>query len=487
MSGYPLVFERSRAGRRAYRLPPAGVDQPELAEIVPTACLRSSPPHLPQLSEADVVRHYTGLSRRNFGVDIGFYPIGSCTMKYNPKINEDAAGLPGFTAIHPLQPDETVQGILELMYDLTERLCEITGMDWGTLQPFAGAHGELTALKLFRAHFDALGQPNRRRVLVPDSAHGTNPASAALAGFSVDEVSSNRRGCVDVEAVRERLGNDLAGIMLTNPNTLGLFENEIDRIADLVHSSGGLLYYDGANLNAILGKSRPGDMGFDVVHVNLHKTFATPHGGGGPGAGPILVGKDLVRYLPVPDIGRDADGYHLVQDRPLSIGRVAGFHGNVGVLVRAYAYLLAMGRDGLRRVSEGAVLNANYLKQLLTDDFTAPYPGVCKHEFVLSISDHKRALGLTALEISKRLLDHGIHPPTMYFPLVVPEALMIEPTETESKETLEAFAAAMVEILQEARRDPGKVKSAPHTTPVGRVDELGAARRPILRWTPEGE
>ncbi len=487
MSGYPLSFERSRPGRRGYRLPAADVETPALEDMAPPGCIRTTPARLPQMSEVDVIRHFTGLSQRNFGVDAGFYPLGSCTMKYNPKISEDLASHPGSTGLHPLQPQHTVQGMLELMHDLLTRLCEITGMSWGTLQPFAGAHGELTAMKLFRARFEAEGETQRRRILVPDSAHGTNPASAALAGFVVDEVPSNDRGTVDIEEVRARLGDDLAGIMLTNPNTLGLFENEIGTIAEMVHQSGGRLYYDGANLNAILGKTRPGDMGFDVVHVNLHKTFATPHGGGGPGAGPILVHEDFLPYLPVPDIVQTPAGFRLESNRPRSIGRIAGFHGYAAVLVRAYAYLLAMGSDGLRRVSQYAVLNANYLKERLRGQLTAPFPGLCKHEFVLSLLDIKKSLGVSALEVSKRLLDFGVHPPTMYFPLIVPEALMIEPTETESRETLDEFVRIIDLILREAREQPQTVKNAPHTTPIKRVDELTAARKPVLRWEPQGE
>ncbi len=389
---FPLLFERSRAGRLGYSFPALDVPPQPLESLVDPRFLRSEPPALPEVSEVDVIRHYVNLSRRNYGVDLGFYPLGSCTMKYNPKGDEEAAALPGFSALHPLQPEHTTQGILALMHDLLGLLAEITGMSWGTLQPFAGAHGEFAGMQLFRACFRHRGEPSRRKMLVPDSAHGTNPASAHLAGFEVVQLKSDARGLVSPEALREHLNGELAGIMMTNPNTLGLFERDICRVAELVHGAGGLLYYDGANLNAIVGKVRPGDMGFDVVHLNLHKTFSTPHGGGGPGAGPVLVNETLRPYLPVPDVVKRGERYGLEEDRPHSIGRLAGFYGNVGVLVRAYAYILSMGSDGLAQVAERAVLNANYLKARLKDLYPLASEGLCKHEFVLSAPDPEGAL-----------------------------------------------------------------------------------------------
>ena len=483
---FPLIFERSRPGRVGYAYPALDVPARPAGELLDPRLLRSSPAPLPEVSEVDVVRHYVNLSRRNYGVDLGFYPLGSCTMKYNPKLNEEVAALPGFRGLHPLQPERTAQGILELMHELLSLLCALTGMSWGTLQPFAGAHGEFTGLKLFRACFDHRGEPGRRKVLVPDSAHGTNPASARLTGFQVVELKSDSRGLLSPEALRPHLDGSLAGIMLTNPNTLGLFERDIGLIARMIHEAGGLLYYDGANLNAIVGRVRPGDMGFDVVHLNLHKTFSTPHGGGGPGAGPVLAGETLVPYLPVPDIVRRDDGYHLDYDRPRTIGRLSGFYGNVGVLVRAYAYILSMGREGLAQVAERAVLNANYLKERLKSMYPLAYDTLCKHEFVLSARALKERFGVSALDISKRLLDFGLHPPTVYFPLIVPEALMVEPTETESRESLDAFVAAMTEIRREMEQDPQRLHQAPTRTPVGRIDEVLAAKRPVLRWRPEG-
>jgi len=483
---FPLIFERSRPGRVGYALPKLDVPERPLEELVDPRFLRASTAALPEVSEVDVVRHFVNLSRRNYGVDLGFYPLGSCTMKYNPKFAEEAASLPGFRDLHPLQPEDTVQGILALMHGLLTSLCEITGMEWGTLQPFAGAHGEFAGMKLFRACFDHRRESSRRKVLVPDSAHGTNPASAHLAGFEVVQVKSDARGLVPAEALREHLNAELAGIMLTNPNTLGLFERDILRIAERVHGAGGLLYYDGANLNAIVGKVRPGDMGFDVVHLNLHKPFAPPHGGGGPGAGPVLVGPTLRPFLPVPDVVKRGERYALEEDRPQAIGRLSGFHGNVAVWVRAYAYILSLGREGLPLVAERAVLNANYLKEKLKGLFPVAYEALCKHEFVLSARGLKERFGLGALDIAKRLLDCGVHPPTVYFPLIVPEALMIEPTETESRETLDDFAAAMAGIRREIEEEPEKLRQAPTRTPVRRIDEVLAAKRPVLRWTPEG-
>jgi glycine dehydrogenase subunit 2 len=486
-AAYPLIFERGRPGRRAWTLPPLDVPARPLPELLGAGNLRSRPPALPELSEVDVVRHYTGLSRRNYGVDTGFYPLGSCTMKYNPKINDVVASQEGFRRLHPLQPETGAQGILELLHELLGLLCEITGMRWGTLQPFAGAHGEFTGMKLFQACFRKRGDTGRTKVLVPDSSHGTNPASAHLAGFDVVEIRSDHRGLVTLESLRPHLDERLAGIMLTNPNTLGLFEQEILQIAEEVHRVGGLLYYDGANLNAIVGKVRPGDMGFDVVHLNLHKTFSTPHGGGGPGAGPVLVNETLDPFLPVPDVRKLPEGYRLVSDRPDTIGRVSGFYGNIGILIRAYAYILSMGGDGLRAVSERAVLNANYLKERLRGLYDLPYDRLCKHEMVLSARSLKERTGVSALDVAKRLLDFGVHPPTVYFPLIVPEALMIEPTETESRETLDAFVDVMSRIHREALESPEKLKEAPTMAAVRRIDEVLAARHPVVRWRPGGK
>ncbi|UCF97905.1 MAG: aminomethyl-transferring glycine dehydrogenase subunit GcvPB [Spirochaetaceae bacterium] len=481
----PLIFELTKPGRRGYRLPEMDVPAQDLSSLVKPRLLREQEPELPEVSEVDVIRHYTALSRRNYGVDLGFYPLGSCTMKYNPKINEQVAAFEGFTRLHPLQPESSVQGILALMHELLRALSELTGMSWGTLQPFAGAHGEFTGMKLFKACFEKRREPGRTKVLVPDSAHGTNPASAHLAGFEVVEIRSDSRGLISLETVKEHLNESLAGIMMTNPNTLGLFEEDILEISAAIHDAGGLLYYDGANLNAIVGKVRPGDMGFDVVHLNLHKTFSTPHGGGGPGAGPVLVSDTLLSFLPVPEVVKREDGYHLVNNRPDTIGRLSGFYGNVAVMVRAYAYLLTMGRDGLARVGELAVLNANYLKERLKESYSLPYDRICKHEFVLSARRLKEQLGVTALDVAKRLLDFAVHPPTVYFPLIVPEALMIEPTETESLEVLDHFVEVMEKIAREAEESPETLRQAPTQTPVRRIDEVLAARKPIVRWRPE--
>ncbi len=484
LDGYTkLIFEISKKGRVGFNFPELDVPEKPLSELIPASFLQKGDlPELPEVSEVDVIRHYTNLSRMNYGVDSGFYPLGSCTMKYNPKINEDLAGLPGFEKVHPLQPEYSVQGILCLMYDTIVKLCEITGMKWGTLQPFAGAHGEFTGMKLFRAYFDRREEKSRTKVLIPDSAHGTNPASANISGFEVVEIKSDSRGLVSISSLEEHLDENLAGIMLTNPNTLGLFEKDIKTIATLVHKVGGLLYYDGANLNAIMGEARPGDMGFDVVHLNLHKTFATPHGGGGPGSGPVLVNERLLPFLPIPDIVREDDIYYLDHDRPDTIGRISGFYGNIGVIVKAYAYILSMGADGLKRVSELAVLNSNYLKEKLKKDYLLPYDTLCKHEFVLSAKEMKKNFGISALDVAKRLLDYGVHPPTIYFPLIVPEALMIEPPETDSKEDLDAFIDIMSVIYQEAKTNPELLKEAPTNTPVKRIDEVLAAKKPVVRW-----
>jgi glycine dehydrogenase subunit 2 len=427
------------------------------------------------------MRHYTALSKRNHGVDSGFYPLGSCTMKYNPKINEDVARLEGFRHIHPLQDEETVQGSLELMYDLQEHLKEITGMDEVTLQPAAGAHGEWTGLMMIRAYHEAQGDDKRTKVIIPDSAHGTNPASATIAGFDTITVKSNEQGLVDLEDLRRVAGEDTAALMLTNPNTLGLFEENILEIAEIIHQVGGKLYYDGANLNAVLSKARPGDMGFDVVHLNLHKTFTGPHGGGGPGSGPVGVKKELIPYLPKPVLTKKDGIFVWDEDRPYSIGRVKPYYGNFGILVRAYTYIRSMGPDGLKAVSENAVINANYMMRKLAPYYELPYDRHCKHEFVLSGKRQKK-LGVRTLDIAKRLLDFGFHPPTIYFPLNVEECLMIEPTETESKETLDSFIEAMIQIAKEAEEQPEIVQEAPHTTVIRRLDETVAARKPILRF-----
>ncbi len=481
----PLVFELSVPGRAAFPLPDLDVPEKDIADVLPSRSLRKEPPDLPEMAEVNVVRHFIRLSQRNHGVDTGFYPLGSCTMKYNPKVNENVARLPGFAALHPYAPEETVQGALELMYKLEWYLCEITGMDRFTFQPAAGAHGELCGMMIIRAFHEKQGR-RRGKVIVPDSAHGTNPATAAMLGYRVVQVRSDARGGVDLAALEKVLDDDVAALMLTNPNTLGLFDENIHVIAEMVHDAGGLLYYDGANMNAITGIVRPGDMGFDVVHLNLHKTFAAPHGGGGPGSGPVGVKEFLADFLPVPAVEFDGERYRLDYDRPLSIGRVKSFYGNFGVMVKAYAYIRALGAGGLRRAAEHAVLNANYVMRRLQPYYDLPYDRHCKHEFVLSGKRQKARQGVRTLDIAKRLLDYGYHPPTIYFPLIVEEAIMIEPTETENLETLEQFVQAMIKIAEEAETNPEKVKGAPLTTPVGRLDEARAARQPDLRYRSSG-
>jgi glycine dehydrogenase subunit 2 len=478
----PLIFESSKEGRVGYCLPELDVEEVKLEDVLPQGFIREEQPALPEVSELDIMRHYTALSRRNHGVDSGFYPLGSCTMKYNPKVNEYVARLKGFSSIHPLQDEKTVQGAMELMYDLQQHLVEITGMDEVTLQPAAGAHGEWTGLMLIRAYHEANGDMNRTKVIVPDSAHGTNPASATVAGFETITVKSDENGLVDLEDLKRVVGRDTAALMLTNPNTLGLFEENILEMAAIIHDAGGKLYYDGANLNAVLSKARPGDMGFDVVHLNLHKTFTGPHGGGGPGSGPVGVKADLIPFLPKPVLEKTENGYHFNYDRPQAIGRVKPYYGNFGINVRAYTYIRSMGPDGLKQVTEDAVLNANYMMRRLAPYFDLPYDRHCKHEFVLSGRRQKK-LGVRALDIAKRLLDFGYHPPTIYFPLNVEECMMIEPTETESKETLDGFIDVMIQIAKEVEENPEIVQEAPHTTVVNRMDEAAAARKPILRYT----
>lgn len=477
-----LIFEISKEGRQGYKLPPCDVESTDIMDMIPKHLLGTKEISLPEVTEVDVVRHFTLLSNKNYGLDAGFYPLGSCTMKYNPKINEDMASIPSFTGIHPYQNEKTVQGSLQLMHDLSEKLAEICGMDQVSLQPAAGAHGELAGLMIIKAFHENKGDLKRNKIIVPDSAHGTNPATANVVGFETVEIKSNEKGGVDLDSLRAALNDEIAGLMLTNPNTLGLFDENIKEISSLVHEAGGLVYYDGANLNAIMGKARPGDMGFDVVHMNLHKTFATPHGGGGPGSGPVGVKKGLIPYLPVPVIERKEENFILNYDKPLSIGKVKSFYGNFGVMVKAYCYILSMGAEGLKKASEMAVLNANYMKSKLKDHYYLPIDKVCKHEFVLGGLE-KGASEVTTLDVAKRLLDYGYHPPTIYFPLIVHDAIMIEPTETESLETMDTFIEAMISIAKEAKENPQLLKMAPYTTHVRRLDEVKAARNPVLKYT----
>ena len=484
----PTIFDLSVRGRRTTPVATLDVPAKGLDELIPAKYRRQSEPELPELSELQVVRHFTRLSQRNYSIDGGMYPLGSCTMKYNPKLHEKVAAEPGWAAVHPWQPDATAQGTLQLLYELQQYLCEVGGMDAFTLQPAAGAHGEFTGIAMIRAYHESRGEgAQRREVIVPDSAHGTNPASAAAAGYATVEVKSNAQGRVDVADLRRLVGPRTAALMLTNPNTLGLFERDIAEIAAIVHAAGAQLYYDGANLNAIMGIARPGDMGFDVVHFNLHKTMTTPHGGGGPGTGPVGVKNHLAPFLPVPIVAKrdDSDGhtsYYLSYDYPRSIGKMRSFWGNVGLLVRAYTYVRTLGPDGLTETSRDAVLNANYLRALVADVLELPYAGPCMHEFVASARRYKRAKGVRTLDIAKRLIDYGFYPPTVYWPQVVEECLMAEPTETEDKETLDRFAAALHAIAREIEADPALVKGAPRETLVGRIDETRAARQPDLRW-----
>ncbi len=486
-----LVFEISREGRCGYTLPENNYG---IVLDIPAKLARNGRPALPQASEPDVVRHYTNLSQMNFGVDTGFYPLGSCTMKYNPKINEEAAAMPAFTgAVHPLQRAETVQGTLRVYAEMEKALAAVTGMSRFTFAPCAGAHGELTGLMIMRQWHISRGDMGRTKIIVPDSAHGTNPASAAVCGLDVVVVKSNPDGLIDVEALKPLLGDDIAGIMMTNPNTLGLFEKEIEEIASLVHGCGGLLYYDGANMNPLLGMVRPGDMGFDIMHLNLHKTFSTPHGGGGPGSGPVGVAEYLKDCLPLPKVVLNGDTglYEIVRDNETSAGQVSGFMGNFGVILRAYAYILALGRQNIKMAGKLATLSANYIKESLKEYYKLPIASVCKHEFVFDglIDDGSAKTedgkGATTLDVAKRLLDYGFHAPTIYFPLLFHQSLMIEPTETESKETLDAFIEAMKNVAREAAQDPSILKTAPHGTPISRPDETAAARRPVLKYGDE--
>jgi glycine dehydrogenase subunit 2 len=477
-----LLFEMSRTGRRSARIPCDDVTDTPVESLLPANAIAAEPPPLPELAEPDIVRHYANLSTQNMSVDTHFYPLGSCTMKYNPKRNERIAALPGMADLHPYQPEETLQGLLAMLHELQEMLAEIAGLDAVSLQPAAGAHGELTALMVAAAHFRDKGE-KRTKVLAPDSAHGTNPASAAMAGFDAVTVHSNEDGSVDLDDLRAKLCRETAVFMITNPSTLGLFERNVKQIAEMVHEQGALIYLDGANMNAILGITRPGDFGADMMHFNPHKTFSGPHGGGGPGAGPIAVTKVLEPYLPLPVVERAGEVYRLVWNRPKSIGRVRSFFGQVGVLVRAYCYIRTHGAQGLKEVSENAVLNANYLLSRVKHILPVPQGDRCLHEFVATASKIKADRGVSAMDLAKRLLDYGYHAPTVYFPLTVRESMMIEPTETESKETLDAFAETLFRVTEES---PELLHEAPHTTTISRPDEVQAARKPIMRWTPAG-
>lgn len=475
-----LIFEISKAGRVAVEIPRSEIPEPDVTSFIDSKYLRDDL-ELPEVSEIDLVRHYTNLSRRNFGLDLGFYPLGSCTMKYNPKVNETVAGFGEFTGLHPYVPDESAQGNLQLIFTMQRLLSHIFGMADFTLQPAAGAHGELTGVMMIKKYYETKGE-KRHVILIPDAAHGTNPASGALCGFDTVTLRSNSEGGVDLEHLKSLMTEDVAALMLTNPNTLGLFERNIERVAQIIHGKGGLLYGDGANANAFLGKVRPGDLGFDVIQLNLHKTFSTPHGGGGPGSGPVGVSAKLVDYLPVPRIVKKDPGYHWSENFPHSIGRVRAFYGNFNVIVKAYAYIRSLGAEGLTRATEMAVLNANYIKEKLKPYYDLPYNRVCMHECVFSGKRQVAESGVHTSDIAKRLIDFGYHPPTIYFPLIVPEAIMIEPTETESKETLDAFCNAMIAIAHEAKENPQRVKDSPLTTPVNRLDEVLAARQPDVCW-----
>ena len=476
----PLIFEKSRKGRRGCSLPECDVGRESVEKLIPANYLRQGGLGLPQVSEPDVVRHFTRLSQQNMGVDTNFYPLGSCTMKYNPKINEDIANLPGFTRIHPYQPQASVQGTLQLLYEMEKLLCEISGMDRVSLQPAAGAHGELASLIMIKAYYKDKKE-ERDTVLIPDSAHGTNPASSHLCGFRMIEIKSNEDGVMDLDDLKDKMSERVAVLMLTIPNTLGLFARNILEVSRIIHDKEGFLYLDGANLNALLGIVKPSDLEIDIMHFNLHKTFSTPHGGGGPGSGPVGVKKKLAAYLPVPTVEKDKKGYYLDYDRARSIGKVRSFYGNIEVIIKAYCYLRSLGKEGLKKISHNAVLNANYLMKRLKKYFYLPYDQPCMHEFVLSAEDQKMK-DVRTLDIAKRLLDFGFHPPTIYFPLIVKEALMIEPTETESKETLDEFVSSMIQIKKEIEEDPSLLKEAPHNLSIGRLDEVKAAKELKLRW-----
>lgn len=476
-----LIFERSVPGRRCSILPECDVPVIGTGEKPLSAAGRKSPLRLPQVSENDISRHYTALANATHGVNDGSYPLGSCTMKYNPKLNDEMASLPGFTRIHPLQPEETVQGCLHVLHDAERVFCEITGMDAMTFQPAAGAHGEFTGLLLIRAYHESRGDVKRTKIIVPDSAHGTNPASATMAGYQVINIPSTKEGCVDLEVLKAAVGEDTAGLMLTNPNTVGLFDKNILEITRIVHESGGLCYYDGANLNAVMGVARPGDMGFDTVHLNLHKTFSTPHGGGGPGSGPVGCKAFLGKFLPGKEI-REENGVFYRADYEKSIGMVRAFYGNFLVVVKALCYALTLGAEGIRDAAHMAVLNANYLRVRLSEAYHMAYQETCMHEFVMTLQPEKEELQVSAMDIAKALLDYGIHPPTMYFPLIVHEALMVEPTETESPENLEELISAFMEIHRKAQEDPEWIRSAPHKTEISRLDEVQAARNPKLHY-----
>jgi glycine dehydrogenase subunit 2 len=474
-----LIFEKSKKGYKGYSLQKCDVPKKSLEDLLGEENLRIDDANLPEVSEPQVVRHYVSISNRNYGVDSGFYPLGSCTMKYNPKINEVVARYDGFMNLHPLQNDDTIQGSLEVMYEMEELLKKISGMDAISLQPAAGAHGELTGLMLIKKYHELNKDYKRKKIIIPDSAHGTNPASASMVGFDVVAVRTTDEGVIDIDELKKVAYDDVAGLMLTNPSTLGIFEKNITEISKIIHKNGGLLYYDGANLNAVLGITNPGIMGFDIVHFNLHKTFSTPHGGGGPGSGPIGVKNFLKEYLPVPRVKKENDKFILDYNYDESIGKIKAFYGNFALVLRAYAYILTMGEEGLKEVSKTAVINSNYIMKRLKDYYYIPYERTCMHEFVLSAKLQKEK-EISALDIAKRLIDYGYHPPTMYFPLIVEEALMVEATETEGKEEIDAFIDAMIKISNEVKENPEVLKSAPHNTFVRRLDEVGAARKPVL-------
>lgn len=472
------IFEKSQPNQHAYSLP---ADDPEFKKFdPPESLLRKEPLHMPEVSEIDLTRHFNALAKKNMGIDTNFYPLGSCTMKLNPRVNEWCAGLPGFAKTHPLAPEESIQGNLQIIYELIQMLCDLCGMSAGTLLPNAGAQGEYVGISLIAAYHQKRKDGKRKEILIPDDAHGTNPATASMAGFTTIPIRTNSQGDLDLHYLKQVVSERTAGLMLTNPNTLGLFSPEITQIASIVHQHGGLLYYDGANLNPMLNIVRPGDMGFDVMHINLHKTFSTPHGGGGPGSGPVLCNAKLQEYLPLPRVEKQGDKYSLQWNNPASIGHIASFHGNFAIYLRAYLYIKLHGNFGLRKIAEQSVLNANYLKKYFGELFTIPFPQPCMHEFVVQ-ADNYLEKGIKALDIAKRMLDYGIHPPTIYFPLIIKECMLIEPTESESKATLDECIRVMKEIVKEIHENPELVKGAPHTLPVTRLDETLAAKKPILR------